>query len=184
MLVNGASGTVGTAAVQLAKHLGATVVGVCSAGHAPLVASLGADRVIDYASEDFAAARGAYDVIFDAVGTRTFGQCRAALTEHGIYLDDGSDRPRSCCRRRSRSCSAGAAARRSRSPGCAPRRTRPAELPLLVDLLESGAMVPVIDRVVPFADIVEAHRRVDAGHKAGSVVVALSPALRPTEAAS
>ena len=86
MLVNGASGTVGTAAVQLAKHLGATVVGVCSAGHAPLVASLGADRVIDYASEDFAAARGAYDVIFDAVGTRTFGQCRAALTEHGIYL--------------------------------------------------------------------------------------------------
>jgi len=183
VLVNGASGTVGTAAVQLAKHLGATVVGVCSAGHAPLVASLGADRVIDYASEDFAAARGAYDVIFDAVGTRTFGQCRAALTEHGIYL---ATIPTAAILLQTLLTKLFGRGRRAAIAftGLRPEEDKAGELPLLVDLLESGAMVPVIDRVVPFADIVEAHRRVDGGHKAGSVVVALSPALRPTGAAS
>ena len=183
VLVNGASGTVGTAAVQLAKHFGATVVGVCSAGHATLVTALGADRVVDYASEDFAAARGAYDVVFDVVGTRTFRQCRAALTEHGIYL---ATIPSLAILLQTAVTKLFGHGRRAAISftGLRPEEDKAGELPLLVDLLESGAMVPVIDRVVPFADIVEAHRRVDGGHKAGSVVVALSPALRPTGAAS
>ncbi|RZS65630.1 NADPH:quinone reductase-like Zn-dependent oxidoreductase [Agromyces ramosus] len=183
VLVNGASGTVGSAAVQLAKHLGATVVGVCSAAHAPLVASLGADRVIDHTREDFTAVRGAYDVIFDAVGKRTFRQCRAALADDGIYLTTVPSAAilvqmplTRLLRRRRRAAIA--------FTGLREETVKAGELALLVELLETGGLVPVIDRIVPFEDIVEAHRRVDGGHKAGSVVVALSPALRPTEAAS
>lgn len=185
VLVNGASGTVGSAAVQLAKHLGAaTVVGVCSASHEPLVRSLGADHVIDYTRADFAEARGAYDVIFDAVGKRTFGQCRAALAEGGVYLatvPSWAIMVQSLVTR----WFAGRGRRRAviMFTGLIDARKKAEELPLLVELIESGALVPVIDRVVPFESIVEAYRRVDTGHKAGSVVVSIA-AVRNQEAAS
>ena len=183
VLVNGASGTVGSAAVQLARHLGATVVGVCGPAHEALVRELGAERVIDYSRDDFTDVRETYDVIFDAVGKRSFGASRAALTRRGIYLTTVPSGAIMLQAPITRWFSRGRRAAIAFT-GLRDARTKAAELDLLVDLLESGAFVPVIDRVVAFDDIVEAHRRVDTGHKAGSVVVAMAPALRPTEAAS
>jgi NADPH:quinone reductase-like Zn-dependent oxidoreductase len=86
VLINGASGAVGTAAVQLARHFGARVTGVCSAANAPLVKSLGAEHVVDYSREDFAQAREAYDIILDAVGNCTFARCKLALAANGRLL--------------------------------------------------------------------------------------------------
>ncbi|MGW9631356.1 NAD(P)-dependent alcohol dehydrogenase [Agromyces sp. NPDC055520] len=175
VLVNGASGTVGSAAVQLARHFGATVVGVCSTANAPLVASLGADRVIDYASEDFADARGAYDAIFDAVGKRSFGAVRRALTPHGIYLTTVPSAAIMVQWPVTRWFSRGRRAAIAFT-GLRDIRLKAADLALLVELIEAGEFVPVIDRIVAIDDIAEAHRRVDTGHKVGSVVVAVSPA--------
>lgn len=174
VLVNGAAGTVGSAAVQLAKHYGATVIGVCSAANEQLVRSLGADQVIDRARDDFTDERGAYDVIFDAVGKRSFGACRAALTEHGIYL---STVPSAAILVQALATRWFGRGRRAAITftGLRAAELKAADLALLVDLVERGAIVPVIDRVVPFDDIVEAHRRVDTGRKAGSVVLTMAP---------
>ena len=172
VLVNGASGTVGSSAVQFAKHLGATVVGVCSTEHVELVRSLGADRVIDYTHEDFAAAVDRYDVIFDAVGKRSFRECRHALTRDGIYLSTVPTLPVLLRARHARSSDTG---RRAGIlfTGLRSIAAKSADLVLIGELAEAGAIVPVIDRVVPFDEIAEAHRRVDGGHKAGNVVVAV-----------
>ncbi|PWC02895.1 NAD(P)-dependent alcohol dehydrogenase [Agromyces badenianii] len=180
VLVNGASGTVGSAAVQLARHFGAHVVGVCSAVHEPLVRSLGAEHVIDYTHDDFTDARNTYDVIFDAVGKRSFGACRAALTPHGIYLTTVPSAAIMLQWPLTRWFSRGRRAAITFT-GLRDIRLKAADLPLLVELIESGAFVPVIDRVVAFDDIADAHRRVDSGHKAGSVVVAISqvPSAKP-----
>ncbi|MFB9310738.1 NADPH:quinone reductase-like Zn-dependent oxidoreductase [Agromyces hippuratus] len=175
VLVNGASGTVGSAAVQLAKHFGATVVGVCSAANAPLVTSLGADRVIDYTREDFTEARGAYDVIFDTVGKRSFGAARRALAPHGIYLTTVPSAAIMVQWPLTRWFSHGRRAAIAFT-GLRDIRLKSAELALLVELIEAGAFVPVVDRVVAFADIADAHRRVDTGRKAGSVVVEMAHA--------
>lgn len=187
VLVNGASGTVGSAAVQLAKHFGATVVGVCSAVNAPLVTSLGADRVIDYTGEDFTEARGAYDVVFDAVGKRSFSAARRALTAHGIYLTTVPSAAIMVQWPLTRWFSRGRRAAIAFT-GLRDIRLKAAELALLVELIEAGEFVPVIDRIVAFDDIVEAHRRVDTGHKVGSVVVAVtrtaSPVVSPSESPS
>jgi NADPH:quinone reductase-like Zn-dependent oxidoreductase len=179
VLVNGASGAVGSAAVQFAKHLGATVVGVCSTDHVDLVHSLGADRVIDYTREDFSEARDRYDVIFDAVGKRSFRECRSALTADGIYLSTVPTLPVLLRARHARSTETG---RRARIlfTGLHSLAEKSADLALIGELAESGAIVPVIDRIVPFEQIDEAHRRVDGGHKAGNVVVVMAPALLET----
>ncbi|MEF3405616.1 NAD(P)-dependent alcohol dehydrogenase [Agromyces sp. CCNWLW203] len=175
VLVNGASGTVGSAAVQLARHFGATVVGVCGPANAPLVASLGADPVIDYTGEDFTEARGAYDVVFDAVGKRSFRAARRSLTAHGIYLTTVPSAAILVQWPVTRWFSRGRRAAIAFT-GLRDIRLKAAELALLVELIEAGEFVPVIDRTVAFDDIAEAHRRVDTGHKAGSVVIAMSPA--------
>ncbi|RXZ70934.1 NAD(P)-dependent alcohol dehydrogenase [Agromyces albus] len=177
VLVNGASGTVGSAAVQLAKHFGATVVGVCSGSNESLVRSIGADRVIDYTRDDFTDARDAYDVVFDAVGKRSFGQSRKALTPTGVYLTTVPSLAIMLQAPFTRWFSRG---RRAGIlfTGLRGAQAKAADFALLVELLEAGALTPVIDRVVPFDDIVDAHRRVDTGHKTGSVVVAVTTAGR------
>jgi NADPH:quinone reductase-like Zn-dependent oxidoreductase len=166
VLINGASGAVGTAAVQLARHFGARVTGVCSAANAPLVKSLGAEHVVDYSREDFAQAREAYDIILDAVGNCTFARCKLALAANGRLLLVVS--------------SLGQMVRAQVWPSREGRRVlagtgpvRAADLLFLRELAESGAFKPVIDRSYPFTRIADAHAYVDAGRKKGNVVISL-----------
>ena len=181
VLVNGASGTVGSAAVQLARHFGASVTAVTSGPNAELVRSLGADRVIDYTREDFTAERDAYDVIFDAVGKRSFRACRRALTRHGIYLTTvptGAIMLQAPWTRLVRGGRRAAIA----FTGLRDSRTKGVELEQLARLVESGAFVPVVDRILPLDDLVAAHRRVETGRKVGSVVISLRDAAEPAGA--
>ncbi|MGH7731314.1 MAG: NAD(P)-dependent alcohol dehydrogenase [Candidatus Eiseniibacteriota bacterium] len=164
VLVNGASGAVGSAAVQIAKHFGATVTGVCSAANAELVRSLGADRVVDYRTEDFTEAQESYDVILDAVGNCPFERCQRVLAPGGRLLLVVA--------------SLGQLLGAMLWPGRAGRRvlggiasTRTADLLFLRGLAESGAFKPVIDRTYPFERIVDAHAYVDTGRKKGNVVI-------------
>jgi len=166
VLVNGASGAVGSAAVQLAKHFKAVVTGVCSAANAQLVKSLGADHVIDYATEDFTRSGEHYDIIFDAVGNCTFDRCKPVLAPGGrLLLVVGT-----------LGQMIGAtvwSSRAGRKVLSGVASVRAADLDLLRTLAESGAFKPVIDRTYPFARIVDAHAYVDTGRKRGNVVVAL-----------
>jgi len=167
VLVNGASGAVGSAAVQLARHFGATVTGVCSAANAPLVTSLGAARVIDYATEDFARSGETYDIIVDAVGNCPFDRCRSVLAPGGrlLLIVAGLGQTVGSLLRPSR-------AGRTVLAGVASGTG--ADLLVLKELAESGALKPVIDRTYPLADIVTAHAYVDTGRKRGNVVIAVA----------
>lgn len=145
VLIYGASGAVGTAAVQLARHFGAEVTGVCSTANLELVQSLGAERVLDYTKEDSPGA--SYDLVFDAVGLRKNSPlklaCRDALVPGGKY----------------RSVDRGAP------------RMEASGLQVLRELAEAGALKPVIDREYPLERVAEAHRYVEQGHKRGNVVI-------------
>jgi NADPH:quinone reductase-like Zn-dependent oxidoreductase len=177
VLINGASGAVGCAAVQLAKYLKADVTAVCSAVNAELVTSLGADRVIDYAREDFARGGARYDVIFDAVGNCSFERCKEALRPGGrLLLAVGSlgEMIGSMIRpsRAGRKVFSGVAS------------ISPANLDLLRRLSESGEFKTVIDRTYPFARIADAHALVDTGRKKGNVIVTLEEPRAPLAPAS
>jgi NADPH:quinone reductase-like Zn-dependent oxidoreductase len=150
VLIYGASGAVGTSAVQLARHFGAEVTGVCSTVNLDLVASLGATTVIDYTREDFTEKAARYDVILDTVGKRksavSLRRCRQVLAPGGACasVDDGTP------------------------------KLRREDLVQLGELAALGEIRPVIDRTYPLDDIVEAHRYVDHGHKRGNVAVAVT----------
>lgn len=164
VLVNGASGGVGTAAVQLAKHFGAEVTGVCSTANVELVRSLGADAVIDYTREDFTENGKQYDVIVDTAGTAPFSRCQRSLSEKGrtlLVLSGMGDLFRAPW----------VAMTSGKRIVAGPATPLAEDVRLLAELAEAGAYRPVIDRTYRFAEMVEAHRYVDAGHKKGSVVV-------------
>jgi NADPH:quinone reductase-like Zn-dependent oxidoreductase len=151
LLVYGASGAIGTSAVQLARHLGAEVTGVCSTANLELVRSLGATTVIDYTKDDFTQSGTRYDVIFDAVGKRKSAKAMlhagAALAAGGVSMSVDDAFP----------------------------RTKRSDLLMLKELAESGELRSVIDRRYTLDEIVEAHRYVDLGHKKGNVIVTISP---------
>ena len=169
VLINGASGAVGTAAVQLAKHLGAHVTAVCSGGNRGLVTSLCADRVIDYTAEDFTARGQTYDVIMDCVGNAPFSRVSASLNPGGALLLviadlNGMLQASRNSRRSGKLVTAGD-----------PRLHYTAEdLAALVRLADDGRYKAVIDRTYPLAEIVQAHRFVDTGRKRGNVVVKIA----------
>jgi NADPH:quinone reductase-like Zn-dependent oxidoreductase len=149
VVVYGASGAVGTSVVQLAKHFGADVTGVCSTANLGLVSFLGADAVIDYTKEDFTTRGDRYDLVFVAVGDRVHPPSKAAstgaLAPGGAYVSVDQGRPKMLTE----------------------------DLVLLKQLVEAGELKPVIDRSYPLDQIVEAHRYVDQGHKKGNVVVSV-----------
>jgi NADPH:quinone reductase-like Zn-dependent oxidoreductase len=151
LLVYGASGAIGTSAVQLARHLGAEVTGVCSTANLELVRSLGATAVIDYTKDDFTQSGRRYDLVFDAVGKRKSAK---AMVNAGAALASGGV---------------------SMSVDDAFPRTKKSDLLVLKELAESGAFRAVIDRRYTLDEIVEAHRYVDLGHKKGNVIVTISP---------
>lgn len=164
VLVYGASGSIGTYAVQLAKHLGAEVTGVCSTVNLEMVKSLGADKVIDYTKEDFAKQGVIYDVIFDAVGKSPYSSCVRSLKKGGAYLT-AVGVPALSLRMKWTSMTTG------KRLGGGTMRARHEDLISLKELVEAGKLRPVIDRSYPMEEIVQAHRYVDEGHKKGNVVV-------------
>lgn len=165
VLVYGASGSLGVAAVQLAREFGAVVAGVCSAANAALVKSLGATRVFDYATENFADSGERFDVIYDAVGKSDFSDCLRTLEPRGAYLRAVHMTPGPVFR----GLWTGLVSQQRVIGGTATEL--PADLEYLRDLAAAGRLKPVIDRTYRFEEIVEAHRYVDGGHKRGDVVV-------------
>ena len=170
VLIHGAGGSIGTFAVQLAKYYGADVTGVDSAEKLDLLRSLGADQVIDYTREDFTRSGETYDVIFDVVGKSSFSRSVRSLTLHGRYLLGNarlSQRVRGRWIPRSSSKQVIPWAARTAS-----EYTRDSKF--LTELIEAGKVHSVIDRRYPLAQIAEAHRYVDAGHKKGNVVITVA----------
>jgi NADPH:quinone reductase-like Zn-dependent oxidoreductase len=169
VLINGASGAVGIYAVQIAKYFGAEVTGVCSAANIDLVKSYGADKVIDYTREDFTKNGQTYDVIFDAVGKRSFSQCKYSLSQRGVYLSTALsfsilfDMLQTAMFGKKKAIFVTAGLMQNK-----------ANLIFLEELYEAGKIKAVIDRRYPLEEVAEAHRYVEKGHKKGNVVITIA----------
>ncbi|MCA9946086.1 MAG: NAD(P)-dependent alcohol dehydrogenase [Anaerolineales bacterium] len=169
VLINGASGSVGSYAVQLAKEAGADVTGVCSTEKMEFVKSLGADKVIDYKNEDFTNSDETYDIIFDAAGKSSYGRSKHLLKENGIYLSTVLS-PRIIFDMLWTSI-AGSKKAKIAFAGLRPASEQAKDLRYLTKLLEAGKLKSLIDRSYPLAQTAEAHRYVETGRKKGSVVI-------------
>jgi NADPH:quinone reductase-like Zn-dependent oxidoreductase len=171
VLVNGATGAIGSAAVQLVKSLGASVTAVCAAPHVDLVKGLGADRVIDNTAGDFTQDEQAYDVVFDAVGKSSFGRCKRLLKPRGIYLSSDlgplSQNPLLAL------ITPLLGGKKVMFP--IPPKHDQQGVRQFRDLIESGTFTPVIDRRYPLDQIVQAYRYVETGQKIGNVVINVAP---------
>jgi NADPH:quinone reductase-like Zn-dependent oxidoreductase len=167
VLINGASGGVGTAAVQLAKHFGAEVTGVCSAANAELVRALGASHVIDYTKQDFTQNGVTYDVIMDTVGTAPFSRCKLSLKPGGRLLMVLGDLPQMLQ-------IPWVSLTTNQKIIAGPASASAADLRFLAELAAAGEFKPAIDRRFTFEQMVQAHRYVDTGRKRGNVVITLT----------
>ena len=164
VLIYGASGSVGTFAVQLAKYFGAEVTGVCSTTNLELVKSLGADKVIDYTKEDFTKSGETYDLIFDILGKSSFSRCKSSLSENGRYLLASFGM-------RQLGQMLWTKIIGSKKVICALSGESPEDLIFIKELVEAGKIKAIIDRRYPLEQTAEAHRYVEAGQKKGSVVI-------------
>ena len=171
ILINGASGAVGTYAVQLAVHFGAHVTAVCSAANVELVRSLGAHKVIDYTKEDFNRNGQTYDTIFDAVGKSSFSRCKSSLNQKGVYVTS-VPAPDFLLGMLLTSKSKGKKAAFV-APGLRSDSDKAKDLGFLKELIEAGKIRSVIDRRYPLEEIVEAHKYVEKGHKIGNVIITI-----------
>jgi NADPH:quinone reductase-like Zn-dependent oxidoreductase len=175
VLINGACGSVGTAAVQLAHYFGAEVTGVCGPANLELVKSLGADKVIDYTKEDFTQSGQSYDIIFDAVSVydavskRSFSCCKGSLRQKGVYLSFVFGLP--ILLQMLWTSKVGSKKAIFSATGLRPVPERLDFLKELIELTEAGKIKPIIDRRYRLEQIVEAQRYVETGQKTGNVVI-------------
>ncbi|RPD39760.1 NAD(P)-dependent alcohol dehydrogenase [Chitinophaga barathri] len=179
VMVYGATGAIGSAAVQLLKHFGAYVVAVAGTSHLSLVSSLGADEVIDYQTQDFTQTAHRFDFIFDAVGKRSFGECKPLLKQKGIYISTELGK-------RSENIFLALT-----TPITGKKRVlfplpviRKEDVLFLQRLAESGEFKPLIDREYPFDNIVDAYRFVETGQKTGNVVIRITEGSSPEPSAA
>ncbi len=172
VLINGASGSVGSYAVQLAKQAGAEVTGVCSTEKMDFVKALGADKVIDYKKEDFTKSNEQYDIIFDAAGKSRYGRCKHLLKENGIYLSTVLSP--SIVLNMLWTSIVGRKKAKIAFAGLRPASEQAKDLRFLSGLMEAGQLKAVVDRAYPLAQTAEAHRYVDTGRKKGSVVITVA----------
>ena len=169
VLINGASGGVGSFAVQIAKYFEAEVTAVCSSRNLELVRSLGADRAIDYTKEDFTQSGQRYDIIFDTTGKATFGRCKGILTEKGIFMSSVLSLP--LLLHMMWTSKIGSQKARFSATGLLPVPQLRKDLEEMKGLIEAGKIRLHLDKSYPFEHIVEAHKYVDTGRKKGNVVV-------------
>ena len=166
ILINGASGAIGTYAVQLAKYYGAEVTGVCSTTNLEMVKALGADKVIDYTQKDFAKSTETYDAVFDVVGKTTFSRCKKILKKKGVYLVNLIELPDLI-----QMIWTSMVGDKKIKGGPAPESLE--ALIFLKELLEAGKLKPVIDRSYPLEQMAEAFKYVEKGHKKGNVGISV-----------
>ena len=164
ILISGASGGIGSYAIQLAKHYGAEVTGVCGTPRVALVKALGASHVIDYTKEDFTQNRKTYDVIFDVLGKSSFSRCQNSLTENGIYLLASFKMPQLWQMLTT-------SMRGGKKVICALSSETPADLLYIKELVEAGEIKTIIDKRFPLEQTADAHRYMEAGQRVGNVVI-------------
>jgi NADPH:quinone reductase-like Zn-dependent oxidoreductase len=171
VLINGASGAIGSAAVQLARYYGAEVTGVCGTPRLGFVKSLGADKVIDYTKEDFTQSGETYDLIFDILGKSSFSRCKRSLKQNGRYLL-ASFKMRELFQMLGTKIIGSLPGRQTgKKVICALALEKPEDLIFIKELIEAGKIKSVIDKRYPLEQIAEAHRYVEEGHKKGNVVI-------------
>lgn len=171
VLINGASGSLGTSAVQIAKYYGAEVTGVCSTVNVEMVKSLGADHVIDYTKDDFTKNSNSYDVIYDTVGLQSFSECKDALTENGAYISPVLGMP--LVGNMMYTSMFGTKKAKFSATGILPVPELKKLLQEVIEIVEKGALKSIIDREYALEQTAEAHTYIDKGHKKGNVVLAL-----------
>ncbi len=164
VLINGASGGIGSAVVQLAKYHGAEVTGVCSTPRLEFVKSLGADKVIDYTKEDFTQSGETYDLIFDVLGKSSFSRCKGSLKQKGLYV-------LTSFKARDLLDMLWTSAIGSKKVICAVSAEKTEDLIFIKELIEAGKIKAVIDKSFPLEQIAEAHRYVEGGHKKGLIAI-------------
>lgn len=172
ILINGASGSIGTAAIQLAKHFGAHVTGVCSRSNVDMVKSKGADKVIDYTLEDFTKSENQYDIIFDTVGKSTFKDSSKVLTKKGIYMSPVLGLRMLVDQIKTYRSNGKKAI--FEATGLRDNESKLKDFKIIKDLLEQDTLSPVIDRFYMLPQVAIAHQYVEKGHKKGNVVINVS----------
>jgi NADPH:quinone reductase-like Zn-dependent oxidoreductase len=175
VLINGASGGIGSAAVQLAKYYGAEVTGVCGTPRLEYVKSLGADQVIDYTAEDFTQNGETYDLIFDILGKSSFSRCKSSLNQNGRYL-------LASFKMKQLFQMLWTKIRGSQKVICALSSEKTEDLVFIKELVEAGKIKSIIDKCYPLEQAAEAHRYVETGQKQGHVVITVEHNMLPVKA--